>query len=98
VIDTLILLALLVVSLVIMWKVVVGNRFSLVKKRYAITLKDGEGEFVGLLIERRWARLTFDECVIPPKSNSEAPQQVPGLLHVERVNIAYLQELPNDTV
>lgn len=72
------------------------NRIGLVKKRYAITLKSGEGEFVGLLAEKRWGGLTFDQVVVPPTKASEAPEEVPGLLHVERRNIAYLQELPGD--
>lgn len=78
------------------WVAKRGNRFGLVKKRYAITLKGGEGEFVGLLIDRHWSTLTFDQVVIPPTKASEALDEVPGLLNVERSDIAYLQELPGD--
>lgn len=95
--NTVVLLAILAVTLVIAWKVLVGNRFGLARKRYAITLKNGEGEFIGTLTERRWDRLTFDAVVIPPTKASESPTEVPGLLHIERLNIAYLQELPNDS-
>lgn len=73
-----------------------NNRIGLVKVRYAITLKAGEGEFVGLLVEKRWNTLTFDHVMVPPTKASEAPEEVPGLLHVERADIAYLQELPGD--
>jgi len=87
---------LLVILAVLVWKLLIANRFGLARKRYAITLKDGEGEFVGDLVERRWARLTFDKCMVPPTKPSEAPTDVPGRLRIERVNISYLQELPRD--
>lgn len=90
-----VLLALmLIVNVAILAKMLVFNRFGLVKCRYAITLKDGEGEFIGMLIERRWDRLTFTDVVIPPKDASDHTHEVLGNLHVERANIAYLQELP----
>lgn len=95
--NTVVLLGILAVVLVIGWKVVCANLFWLARKRYAITLKNGEGEFVGVLVQRRWAGMTFDDISIPPQKASEAPELVPGRLHVERVNVAYLQELPNDT-
>lgn len=96
--NTVVLLAILIVILAIGWKVLVGNRFGLARKRYAITLKGGEGEFIGLLTESRWARLTFEHCVIPPSKSSDPAEPVPGRVHIDRTNIAYLQELSNDPI
>lgn len=71
-----------------------ANR-KLIRRRYAVTLKNGDGEFSGLLVESSRGVLVFDNCLTIPKKMSEVAQPVAGLVRVDRVNIAYLQELPN---
>jgi hypothetical protein len=69
-----------------------------IKKRFAVTLKGKEGEFAGLLVEESWRTLTFEDCVTVPTKLNEPVQPIPGRVHVDRANVAYRQELPNDSV
>lgn len=90
-----VILAIVSVQLAVVTYVIAArNRFALARKRYAITLKGGEGELVGTLVERTWDRLTFDKCLLPPQKPGDSPQDILGRLIIERSNIAYLQELP----
>ena len=67
-----------------------------IRKRYAVTLKGKEGEFAGLLVEESWRTLIFENCVTVPNQVVETAQPILGRVHIDRVNIAYRQELPSD--
>lgn len=68
---------------------------NMIARRYAVTLKGGDGEFAGLLTEMPRGAMVFEECATIPRGTKEAPQDIAGRVRVDRVNIAYIQELPN---
>lgn len=68
---------------------------KLIAHRYAVTLKGGDGEFAGVLTEIPRGAMVFEECATIPQGVKESPQPIAGRVRVDRVNIAYLQELPN---
>lgn len=69
-----------------------------IKTRYAVTLKGSEGSFAGLLVDESWRTMIFENCVTVPDKVIETAQPILGRVHVDRSNIAYRQELPNDPV
>jgi hypothetical protein len=68
---------------------------KLIARRYAVTLKGGDGEFAGLLVEMPRAAMVFEECTTIPRGSKEAPEPIAGRVRVDRANVAYLQELTN---
>jgi hypothetical protein len=68
-----------------------------IKTKYAVTLKGNEGSFAGLLVEESRDKLTFEHCNTVPEKAGDAIQPILGRVHVDRVNIAYRQELPSET-
>lgn len=66
--------------------------------RLCVTLRQSEGEFIGLLVEKHWKRWTFEHCQLMPSSRSEAPVPVDGRLHVSPSNVLYYQQLPAKAV
>lgn len=72
----------------------VANR-KLIRHRYAVTLKDGNGDFAGQLAESSRGTLVFENCATIPHKPTDISQPIAGRVRVDRVNVAYLQELPN---
>jgi hypothetical protein len=61
-------------------------------KRYAVTLKNNEGAFIGLCTQKRWGRWTFEDVRITPLNPGGAYQAAaPGKLYVPTSNILYYQ-------
>jgi hypothetical protein len=69
-----------------------------IKVKYAVTLKGNEGDFAGLLVEESRRTMVFEHCVTVPQSTEQSPQPILGRVYIDRANIAYRQELPNDPV
>ena len=66
---------------------------AMVRKRFAVTLKGGEGAFAGVLLSNDADMFVFDDCRTLPKTPGETPQDIPGRVYVHRADIAYLQEV-----
>ena len=66
---------------------------KMVRRRYGVNLKGGEGIFSGVLIEHDRDLFVFDDCATIPKERGETPQTIPGRVYVDRSDIAYLQEI-----
>lgn len=95
--EILLLTLILVLLSVFVASNLLRNRFrKLVRTRYAVTLTNGNGEFAGLLVESNWDTVVFDKCVTIPQDVADSPKDIIGRVHIDRRNIAYLQELPND--
>lgn len=62
-----------------------------IRRKFAITLKDNEGEFAGILTETSRETLTFEQCETIP-TDASGPQAIKGRVHVFVANIAYVQE------
>lgn len=62
--------------------------------RYAVTLKHGEGAFIGLCIGKRMDRWIFvDVQLVPSNPGGPVQQAAPGELFVPPRNILYYQEI-----
>ena len=74
------------------------RRDRLIKKavrlRFAVTLKQNEGTFAGVLTESDANTWVFEQCSTVPKATGETPQPIQGRVFVDRATVAYLQELP----
>lgn len=94
----LITLVLLVISISAGGFLYVRNtlRHNDIKMRYAVTLKGNEGTFAGLLVEQSRDKMVFEHCSTVPEKPGDAIQPILGRVHIDRVNIAYRQELPSD--
>lgn len=65
-----------------------------VRKRFAVTMRQGEGVFAGVLTESDATTWVFEQCSTVPKSAGETPEPIQGRVFVDRAQVAYLQELP----
>lgn len=65
-----------------------------VRKRFAVTLRSGEGVFAGILTESDGTSWVFEQCSTVPKAAGETPEPIQGRVFVDRAQVAYLQELP----
>ena len=63
------------------------------RKRYAVTLKQNEGVFSGVLVEHDPFTWVFDDCATVPRAADATPDPIAGRVYIDRVNVAYLQEL-----
>jgi len=79
------------------WKAREALRRKDIRVKYAVTLKSNEGEFAGLLVEESTRTLVFENCMTVPHGDVAAAP-ILGRVYVDRANIAYRQELPNDPV
>lgn len=71
-----------------------GMEYVARAKRYAITLKNNEGAFIGLCTQKRWDRWTFEDVKITPVNpGGEYRAAAPGKLYVPKSNILYYQEI-----
>ena len=62
--------------------------------RYAVTLVQNEGAFIGLCIERRRDYWTFVDVKVTPVNPSQPyVEAAPGALYVPTRNILYYQEI-----
>lgn len=59
-----------------------------VRRRFAVTLTGGEGEFGGVLTESDSESFVFERCSTPKG------EDIVGRVFVDRISVAYLQELP----
>lgn len=59
-----------------------------IRKRFAVTLNGNEGSFAGVLTESDAFTWVFENCQTPKG------EDIAGRVFVDRVNVAYLQELP----
>lgn len=72
-------------------------RRSLIRKalrhRYAVTLRNNEGTFAGVLVDADRDIYIFDACTTVPVKPGETPDEIPGRVYIDRSGVAYLQEL-----
>jgi hypothetical protein len=61
----------------------------------AVTLRENEGAFVGLRVEKHWKHWTFEDIKLPQQPGAHVAEVAPGRLHVPVRNILYYQELAN---
>ena len=64
------------------------------KRRFAVTLRDNEGTFAGVLTESDTVTWVFESCSTIPKQPGETPEPITGRVFIDRAQVAYLQELP----
>lgn len=65
-----------------------------VRRRFAVTLKDNEGTFAGVLTESDTTMWVFEQCSTVPQQPGETPEPIQGRIFIDRAQVAYLQELP----
>lgn len=65
-----------------------------IRRRFAVTLKQNEGVFAGLLTEWDADTLVFEKCQTVPGKDGETSVPIAGRVFVDRVNLAYMQDLP----
>jgi hypothetical protein len=63
------------------------------RRRFAVTLTGGEGSFGGVLTEADDHTLVFEQCQTVPNQSDETPTPIRGRVFVDRISVAYLQEL-----
>lgn len=61
--------------------------------RFAVTLTGNEGVFAGVLTESDAETWVFEDCSTVPKTADAAPETIAGRVFVDRISVAYLQEL-----
>lgn len=59
-----------------------------IRRRFAVTLTGNEGTFAGVLTESDPEIWVFENCT------TAAGEDIAGRVFIDRVNVAYLQELP----
>lgn len=64
-------------------------------QRLCVTLKDSQGVFVALCVEKTAKRWTFEKGQTVPQKTGVESQPIAGRIHVPYENILYYQELPN---
>jgi small nuclear ribonucleoprotein (snRNP)-like protein len=73
-------------------------RSNIVKRavlsRFAVTLRDIEDTFAGVLTQFDADMFVFEDCKTVPKREGETIRPIPGRVFVERKTVAYLQEIP----
>lgn len=67
---------------------------SVMRRRFAVTLRDDEAIFSGHLTEFDDRVLVFEQCETVANTPGETPSKIAGRVFVERERIAYMQELP----
>jgi small nuclear ribonucleoprotein (snRNP)-like protein len=65
-----------------------------IRRRFAVTLCGNEGVFSGVLTESDDITWVFDDCATVPSTPDAESQPIAGRVYIDRVNVAYLQELP----
>jgi small nuclear ribonucleoprotein (snRNP)-like protein len=65
-----------------------------VRQRFAVTLRNNEGTFAGVLTQTDPTTWVFEQCSTIPKQPGETPEPISGRIFVDRGQVAYLQELP----
>lgn len=60
-------------------------------QRMCVTLKNNEGEFIGLCVEMSSKRWTFEQAVTVPEERGRAGDRIDGTLHVPPGNISFYQ-------
>jgi hypothetical protein len=65
-----------------------------IRRRFAVTLKQNEGVFSGVLTELDAKTLVFEQCQTVPGNDGGTPSPIIGRVFVDRETIAYFQELP----
>lgn len=63
--------------------------------QYAVTLKQNQGAFIGLCIEKRRDTWTFVDVRVQPVNHGGPVEHVEHTLHVPYRNILYYQEIAN---
>lgn len=97
--DAMDIVLVVMISLVFLFAVGLGGyavlrEFVTRAHRYAITLKNNEGAFIGLCTQKRWGRWTFEDVKITPLNPGGAHRAAaPGKLYVPTANILYYQEI-----
>jgi hypothetical protein len=66
---------------------------GVIRHRFAVTLKSGEGSFSGVLTEADAAVYIFEACTTVPSKPGETVDDIPGRVIIDRSNVAYMQEL-----
>lgn len=64
------------------------------RRRYAVTLKQNEGTFSGVLFDWDAVTFVFHQCSTIPTSAGETPEPIPSPVIVDRTAVTFLQELP----
>lgn len=59
-----------------------------VRRRFAVTLAGGEGSFGGVLTEFDRDVYVFEQC------STSKGEDIVGRVFIDRISVAYLQELP----
>lgn len=87
----------LLLGLLIPFCIAAYLQFSVRKaRRLVITLKQNEGAFIGLRVEKHWNRWVFEDVsLVPTNPGARVDQAAPGRLHVPTRNILYYQEIAN---
>lgn len=65
-----------------------------IRRRFAVTLRENEGVFAGVLTESDTTTWVFEQCSTVPKAPGETPEPIQGRVFVDRAQVSYLQELP----
>lgn len=64
-----------------------------IRRRFAVTLTGNEGVFSGILTESDDLTWVFDDCATVPSTPGASPDPIAGRVYIDRINVAYLQEL-----
>lgn len=65
-----------------------------IRRKFIVTMKDGDGAFSGLLTEIARDTLVFEQCrTVPSPEDVNPPQVIAGRVHVFMSNVSYLQEI-----
>lgn len=65
-----------------------------IRRRFAVTLRENEGVFAGVLTDSDANTWVFEQCSTVPKAAGETPEPIQGRVFVDRAQVSYLQELP----
>jgi hypothetical protein len=65
-----------------------------IRRRFAVTLKQNEGVFSGVLTDSDRETLVFEQCQTVPSVEGGTPSTIAGRVFVDRITLAYIQELP----
>lgn len=66
-----------------------------IRRRFAVTLKSGEGVFSGVLTEFDAKTLVFEQGHTVPGNEGGTSAPIIGRVFVDRDTVAYFQELPS---
>lgn len=61
-----------------------------IRRRFAVTLTGGEGEFLGILVDADDEIYVFDDCYLV---TAEGKQKLAGQMYVDRIAVAYRQKI-----